>query len=99
MVIIAKRSARRVLAQVPVAGALPVPASIPPIVRPAASGGGLAYASAAGTGAAGSCIGGGAEGAMTNKPNDSGPSQAAFETLAFLKFTLPMMNRRRGKRL
>jgi len=99
VVIIAKRGARRALAQVPVARPRPTPVSTPSIVRPAASGGGVAYASAVGTGAAGSCTGGGGEGAMTNKPNDSGTSQAAFETLAFLKFTLPMMNRRRGKRL
>jgi len=45
------------------------------------------------------CTNGGREGGTTNKPAVSDTSQVAFETLAFLKFTPPMMNRRHGDRL
>lgn len=65
-------------------------------VKPAASGGGSAYANAAGAGMAGSTIGG-CEDAGTNKP--IGTHHAALETFAFLKFTHPMMKPGRGERL
>jgi hypothetical protein len=67
-------------------------------MSPAASGGGSAYASAAGSMSAGRCDGGG-EGSATNKPDISDTSWMAFETFAFLKFTPAMMNRCQGDRL